>query len=312
MQLFRARLKLDGPLASPLASGMIFGQLCWMLHELEGEAALEAWLKVPELLWRVSDAFPAGHLPRPMLRPAPVAAADSNRKALRGRSLITREGFLNLRSALRSEAIDGTVLRSSADKLHRIARNSIDRHTGRARDEGGLFFRAEFWPRDEKPEDAGNGVAAGFDRDLYIEAPPEDLPRIEKLLDHLGQSGFGKASSLGRGRFKLLDVNPDPKLADLPGANRRLSLSRGTITSNMTEVLWRLEPHFGKTGPQLAAGGGAAPFKRPLLLTKAGATFVPKGGDRFGAWLRDVHPTRPEIGHNAYHVTIPFIEAGNA
>jgi CRISPR-associated protein Csm4 len=80
----------------------------------------------------------------------------------------------------------------------------------------------------------------------------------------------------------------------------------------MRDALWRVEPHFGKTGPQLALGAGASPFKRPLLLTRAGATFAPVGEGRFGAWLRDVHPTRPEIGHNAFHVAIPFREAENA
>jgi CRISPR-associated protein Csm4 len=314
MQLFRARLELEGPLASPLASGMIFGQLCWMLREREGEVALEAWLAEPERLWGVSDAFPAEHLPRPLLAPRSDAASgwDAERKALRGRALITRAGFQKARGALRIEHLNKDTLRASADQLHRTARNSIDRHTGRARDEGGLFFRPEFWPRAETERDAGHGLAAGFDRDLYIEAPAEDLPRIGDLLAHLGRTGFGKAASLGRGRFKLLKVAPDPELANLPGANRRLSLSRGVLGANMRDALWRLEPHFGKTGPQLALGAGASPFKRPLLLTKPGATFSPAGEGRFGAWLKEVHPTRPEIGHNAFHVAIPFVEASHA
>jgi len=311
MQLFRARLKLEGPFASPLASGMIFGRLCWMLRELEGEAALETRLETPERLWGLSDAFPADHLPRPILAPAPAAAADPDRKLLRGRTLVTRAGFLKLRKALRSESLDSAVLRSPADRLHRTARNSVHRLTGRARDDGGLFFRPEYWPRDAGKEDA-ESIAAGFGRDLYIEAPAEDLPRIDILLKHLGRSGFGKAASLGRGRFSVEWVKPDPELATLSGATRRLSLSRGTITANMTDALWRLEPHFGKAGPQLSAGAGASPFKRPLLLTRAGATFTPKDERRFGAWLTDVHPTRPEIGHNAFHVAIPFIEADHA
>ena len=137
------------------------------------------------------------------------------------------------------------------------------------------------------------------------------MPRLRVLLAHLGRSGFGKAASLGRGRFELVDLAPDPELANLPDANRRLSLSRGIVGPNMRDALWRLEPHFGKTGPQLALGG-ASPFKRPLLLTKPGATFTPAGDGRFGAWLGGVHPNRPEIGHNAFHVAIPFTEAHHA
>jgi len=310
MRLYRAKLRLEGPYASPLASGMIFGQLCWTLRELEGEAALEAWLSEPERLWGVSDAFPADHLPRPLMAPRSDAGAPNSedRKALRGRSLVTRAGFLKLRKGLRIQDLGGSVLRAPADERHRVARNSVDRHTGRALDTGGLFFRSEFWPC----EAARDADAAGVDRDLYIEAPDEDLPRIRTLLAHLGRSGFGKAASLGRGRFALLAVSRDDELGQLKGANRRLSLSRGTIGPNMRDALWRVEPHFGKTGPQLALGAGASPFKRPLLLTRAGATFAPVGEGRFGAWLRDVHPTRPEIGHNAFHVAIPFREAENA
>jgi CRISPR-associated protein Csm4 len=310
MRLFRARLRLDGPFASPLASGMIFGQLCWALHEREGGAAVTRWLAEPERIWGVSDAFPADHLPRPLMAPRSDAGAQASedRKALRARSLVTRAGFLRARKGLRIQDLDASVLRAPADERHRVARNSVDRHTGRALDEGGLFFRSEFWPS----ETAKDGVASGHGRDLYIKAPKEDEQRVRDLLAHLGRSGFGKASSLGRGRFALLEVSHDDELGRLNGAGRRLSLSRGIIGPNMRDALWRVEPHFGKTGPQLALGAGASPFKRPLLLTRAGATFSPAGEGRFGAWLRDVHPTRPEIGHNAFHVAIPFVEADHA
>jgi CRISPR-associated protein Csm4 len=301
MQLYRARLRLEGPFASPLASGMIFGQLCWMLRELEGEGALESWLAEPARLWAVSDAFPADHLPRPLLVGQTI---DADRKALRGRSFVTRAGFLKARKALSARDLNKDTLRAPTDKLHRIARNSIHRHSGRALDQGGLFFRPEYWPGSD-----ANGEA---DRDLYIEAPDADLPRLRALLAHLGRSGFGKAASLGRGRFELREVAPDRELGNLPGANRRMSLSRGILGANMRDALWRVEPHFGKTGPQLTLGVGAAPFKRPLLLTRSGATFAPAGEGRFGAWLGGVHPTRPEIGHNAFHVAIPFTEAGHA
>ena len=54
---------------------------------------------------------------------------------------------------------------------------------------------------------------------------------------------------------------------------------------------------------------GASPFKRPVLLTRPGMTFRPRGDGPFGRWLARVHPSRPEIGINGFHVTIPFTEA---
>jgi CRISPR-associated protein Csm4 len=317
MTLFRARIRLEGPIASPLASGMIFGQLCWGLRELEGEATLIAWLSHPESLWAISDAFPAGCLPRPLLAPrlaAPAtdAAGYSRGKALRKHALITRSGFLRHRSALRDERLGADILRSPPDNTHRLARNSIDRHTGRALDTGGLYFRDEVWPR-ETGLDSPAADGAGPDRDLYIEAPDDQAMRMSRLLEHLGQSGFGKSASLGRGRFTLLDLAPDPELADMAGGgNRFVSLSRGVQTANMTDVWRRIEPHFGKAGSGATLGEGASPFKRPILLTRPGATFARAGDGRFGAWLTGVHPTRPEIGHNAFHLAIPFREADHA
>jgi CRISPR-associated protein Csm4 len=98
------------------------------------------------------------------------------------------------------------------------------------------------------------------------------------------------------------------ELEDGP-CDRLMSLSRGAVTSGMGDVRARIAPHFGKAGPQVAVAGGASPFKRPLLLTEPGATFVDERAGRHGAWLTGVHPTRPEIGHNAFHVTVGFREA---
>jgi CRISPR-associated protein Csm4 len=317
MSLFRARIRLEGPLASPLASGMIFGQLCWTLRELKGEAVLIDWLGRPEALWAVSDAFPADWLPRPLLAPRVVApetnAGDyADRKRLRKHTLISRAGFLRHRRALRDSDLGADILGSPADETHRLARNSIDRHTGRALDSGGLYFRAEVWPRDAGPAAKGDGMVGGPDRDIYVDAPNVDGARLHDVLTHLGEAGFGKSASLGRGRFTVKDVAPDPELETLPGADRLVSLSRGDRTANMADVWCRIEPHFGKAGPRVTLGEGASPFKRPILLTRPGATFARGGEGRFGSWLGSVHPTRPEIGHNALHVAIPFREAAHA
>jgi CRISPR-associated protein Csm4 len=79
----------------------------------------------------------------------------------------------------------------------------------------------------------------------------------------------------------------------------------------MRDALWRLEPHAGRLGPELALAG-ISPFKRPVLLMRPGATFTPEGPGPWGRMLTGLHPDRPEVVLNARHIAIPFREAAPA
>jgi hypothetical protein len=90
-----------------------------------------------------------------------------------------------------------------------------------------------------------------------------------------------------------------------------LSLSQGVITRNMAHARWRRFVLFGKLGREMMAEG-KRPWKLPLVLAEAGATFAPADPGPFGAWVTGLHqdddPTDP-IGHNAFHLAIPYTEA---
>jgi CRISPR-associated protein Csm4 len=309
MALLRVALRLDGPLVTPLASGTLFGMVCVAFREGYGEAALEGWLADPERLWGLSDAFPAGLLPRPLLAPSlpPPGRDTAEAKKLKRRQFVTRDGFLAKRHALSASAIE-PYLRSAETKIVRMAHNTINRLTSSTPDQGGLFFVDEDWSGVLPRRDNDGRVSTGPDRDLYVEADGAERERVRALLDEVGERGFGRKAGLGRGRFEVVSVSRDLEFEGGPTL-RRMSLSRGAITPGMGDVRARLVPHFGKIGPELSVGAGATPFKRPLLLTEAGATFVEVVPGRQGAWLKNVHPTRSEIGHNAFHVSIGFNEA---
>lgn len=278
--------------------------LFWRAH---GEARLEHWLADPASLWAFSDAFPGGLLPRPLLTPsAPPPERDvAETKKLKRRQFVTRQGFLATRHALSPVAIE-PYLRSAETRIVRMAHNTIDRLTGSTPDEGGLFFVDEDWSWGLPRSEIDGTVAAGPHRDLYIEADEGDTDQIGVLLAEVGERGFGRKAGLGRGRFRVGQISRDRELETGP-SRRRMSLSRGAVTSSMSDVRARLVPHFGRTGPQIAAKD-LSPFKRPLLLTEPGATFVAEVAGRHGKWLTGVHPSRPEIGHNAFHVSVGFDE----
>ena len=313
MALLRITLHLDGPLVTPLASGTLFGMVCLAFLDRYGEAKLADWLADPDHLWGFSDAFPAGLLPRPLLAPSPLPPGrdTAEAKKLKRHRFVTRDGFLSVRRALSAAAIE-PYLRSAETRIVRMAHNTIDRLTGSTPEEGGLFFVDEDWSWASAPPEARrpakDTVATGPERDLYVEAEESEGKRVHELLAEVGERGFGRKAGLGRGRFQVAAITRDRELEGGP-AQWRLSLSRGAVTPGIKDVRARLAPHFGKTGPELSVGGGVPAFKRPLLLTEPGATFVAETPGRHGAWLTGVHPTRPEIGHNAFHVSVGFAEA---
>ena len=304
MALFRVALRLQAPLGTPLTSGTLFGHLCWMRREVKGEAALEAWLERDNEanVWALSDGFPKDLLARPLVRPEPPSddpkKADE-RKRLRKRDFVTREGFVKTRSRVSEETLAGS-LRAIADRHARFPHNTIDRRTGSTPEEGGLHFVAEDWshsPPNDGPERSEGVVEAGAERDVYVDAPDGDGSEIEDIFKTLGETGYGRNSTLGRGRWTVASVTEDKELAVGP-RGRLLSLSHGSVEHDMAALRCKLVAHYGKAGP--AVGGGVSPFKKPLMLTAPGATFSGEAGIRYGALLRNVHPDRPEIVHNAF------------
>lgn len=306
MPLHRIRLRLDGPLGTPLSSGTLFGHVCWAMLRRQGEAALEAWLaalSAGETRFLLSDAVPKGLLPRPVLPQAPVAeqagtrdadAAKRRRKARwvrRGWWL--RNGSRISAAVLDSENEEALVDWKPAGAVH--AHNRIDRVTGTTPETAGLWLVEDDWSFFAAPE-----------RDLYVDS---DLPvaEVERLLAEVGAQGYGRDATYGRGRFRIESVEEDRELLAHSG-NRMLSLSHGCLSASMQEPRYERFTHFGKVAIELALTG-ARPFKRPVLLMKPGATFRPEGEGPFGALLGGVHQDDEKVVHHAFHLAIPYTEA---
>lgn len=301
MSLYRLTLRLKSPLGTPLIGPTLFGQLCWVRREVEGDSDLNAFLNDEDRIWRLSDGFPADYLPKPLVCPQPVPK-DKFRdlKRIKKRIFVTRKVFLKNRNAW-----DETVLNVDTDTAgdqtlkKRIAHNHVDRGGHGTQEDGGLYFLDEDWRFSDPARDKV---------DLYIETS-EPLGQVRGLLKQLGEQGYGRDASTGRGRWEIVSAREDSDLSNGLG-NRRVSLSRGTLDERMRDTLWRIEPHFGRLGPELSLTGVSA-FKRPVLLTRPGATFRSEDDGPFGHLLRNVHPTRPEVLLNALHLVVTFSEASN-
>ncbi|MGC8764836.1 MAG: type III-A CRISPR-associated RAMP protein Csm4 [Brevinematia bacterium] len=85
MKTFIVKLIIRSPLATPLQADTLFGHICWGIVYNKGEKELEDFLnsydKNPPLI--LSNAFPVGLLPKPVLKPAMPQSADSIEGELR-------------------------------------------------------------------------------------------------------------------------------------------------------------------------------------------------------------------------------------
>lgn len=312
---YRVRFRLVSPLATALHSGTLFGHLCWAWRYRWGEASLAEWLcSLNSDPFLISDGLPYDSLPRPILRCKPAFESKSldqieRYKKLKKRKWISRDQFLRLRYGMSEDRILDYLSREQ-DKFDRlvwkekerlgktqlvcVAHNHINRHTGRTPETGGLFFTMEEW---------SSGLACY--RDVYVQTSL-NASRVKELFELVGKMGYGKDATWGRGVFANVEVEQDNSgLFDASG-KRRMSLSHGSLTANMHSARYKLETHYGRVGGTYSIS--ESPFKYPMLLMQPGATFDAGDDGPFGELLTEVHPQKPWVRQNAWHLTVSFNE----
>jgi CRISPR-associated protein Csm4 len=309
---FRLQLPRGTPFGTPPTSGTLFGHLCWAVRAREGREGLEAFLAaLPQAPTAVSDLFPAGYLPRPLLPTPESRVPDDLRKKLKRRRYLSRPAWEALRAAAEEAALEEKLEAEAADPpfftRHRRAHHRLDHKQGKTAEEGGgPWFTEAYWPA------AAEG-ARGIEADLYVQTP-HPPHWIADLLAEVGARGYGRDATFGQGQFTVAGWEEEQALAAPPpgtGPLRFLSLSQGVITAAMRAPRWQRFVLFGKIGRDMMAEG-LRPWKLPIVLARAGATFgadTPPPHGIFGAWLTGIHQDRPDIGHNAFHVSLPYREA---
>lgn len=310
MPHYRVRLEFSSPVGTPLISGTLWGHLAWAIRYLEGEGALERWLQGQMgKPWLVSSAMPEGFLPRPLLKRElrDESAADLGdleaAKKTRKTAYVREEDFLALCSKLDEKSLTERLSAEAGKqaplttKAFRQARNRIDRRTSRTPESGGLYFL----------DDVAYAPKTGRTQ-LFVFTETEELEHLKELIAFIGENGFGRKSSIGRGIFRS-EIEPEKRLFQV-GGKKAMSLSHGVLTENMESCRYRTHTHFGKLGGHFAVGK-FSPFKYPILMMAPGATFTPSGEGPFGRMLEGIHPDPQLAGlrHHALHLPIYFTES---
>lgn len=253
------------PFGTPLAGDTLFGQLCWVLALRRGEQALERALEgytEGRPFAVLSDAFPAGMLPRPTLpdHAAGLRAADPElRKQLRRRRWLPAEHALLPLPQWIDKAEPG------GDALNAVrTQNTINRVTG-------TTGRGMFAPRQvERIE-----FAPGTLLEVHAVHDPARLPadELHALLADIGALGFGRDASTGLGKFEVVQRRERPPAAAALHAMALAPCAPDAAALDAGGCWWLPLTRFGRHGGTAALGGGGGPFKRPILIARTGAVL---------------------------------------
>lgn len=321
METYRLTLRLRSATRTPWQADTLFGHLCWQLLYDEGEAALQELLAAcrdgtPPFV--LSNGFPRDWLPRPLLPPAPRAAAGSKEALVRGMEeakagkqirWVRVAEFEGLR---RGEAVT-LGPREMPTQVRTVLKNQINRLTGGTtgfdEDEAGS---GHLYAVDEFSFEA-DGAARGCDVVVYARVVNDVwAARVHRLFEGVAAGGYGARKSAGYGHFEVADWERYGLFdAPLPSANGFVSLSNWVpAQSDPTDGRYTTLVKYGKLGEGLAVSEN--PFKFPLLMLVAGSTFWTGAVPRpwYGRLVEKVAPHfQDEVVHGGYALAVPVVLA---
>ncbi len=324
MQTHRFTLRPLSAFGTPLAGDTLFGQLCWTLRHQLGNARLNDLLHgytSGQPFAVLSDALPAGHVPLPNVPSGLWQKSTSNeapdRKALKKRkwlpSATLATPFANWQANAHSDAEVAEPLISAwaSQGSHRNPtgssqteraqpHNSINRQTGTT-GEGQFapYAMPQIWFH----------PAMLFDLVVALDDTRLGLAELTAALDTIGKTGFGRDASIGLGKFELTSAATAVTWAAAASPNSYLTLGPSAPQGQgfcAKRSSYQVATRFGRHGDAAVQCG--QPFKRPVLLAKAGAVFWPETpdttrqfiGQGLGGTAKPVSLAMPETVQQGY------------
>lgn len=311
MQDYRLTVRLLSPLGTPWQSDTVFGHLAWQVAYGRGPCSIEEFLEPfrrGEPPFVLSDGFPRGLMPRPLLPEVP--AGDP-----------TPEAYAMAKQRRKCRWV-------SADDFAAIAAGSS----------GGWHVVADPWVAAEVPHAAINrltecttgtpeqeeerrasgapgnlyattvrALAPGHadQLDLYVRAGEEWVDRVDELLRLVSVVGFGRDRSTGCGAFEVLG-DPEPVELGPPEASADGFVSLSTYVpaaGDPVDGRWQIRLKKG----QLGEGTCSDSRKYPLLQLEPGAVFRTGGPPRafYGRAVEGIAPGMPEAIQCGYALAVP-------
>ncbi len=293
MKLYKTTVQPLSRFGTPLQGDTLFGQLCWAIRFLEGEARLTKLLEnyhtAPFVV--VSDGFVCGYLPKPKMPSSLLGESPEDKKENRKKIWLTPEALQqgDFTNAKRNDEVG--IVEETIQTMH----NSLNYKTFMTSSDG------KFAPFGETEFQTG-------DRDVYvlIDESQADKSSIERALRHIGRYGYGKNASTGKGRF---EITPFEATHWRQEGKRWMALS--AFSAQGIEATLYAEPftRFGKAGANRAY---KQPFKKPVLLAACGSVVVydtQQDHSYIGKAIQGISDLYEDILHQGYAITIALGEA---
>jgi CRISPR-associated protein Csm4 len=313
MKLYRLTLQPLTAFGTPLMGDTLFGQLCWALRHRLGNARLNDLLQgytQGKPFAVVGDAFPAGHIPLPVVPSAMWNKSKLDRKQLKKKRWLPLAALSSPLASWQEQAkAEGEIVQQHALQTTRAQpHNSIDRSTGTTgTGQFAPYNQSQIW------------FAPGLQLDLYIALDEVRLSTEELVsaFNDIGQTGYGRDASIGLGKFECIELAPSPLAREGALATHYLTLGpcapQGLGFCDQRSY-YQTFTRFGRHGD--IAVQAASPFKRPVLLAKAGAIFRPEQLDLasvfIGQGLSGVSVAMPETVQQGYAPVLPIASKGVA
>jgi CRISPR-associated protein Csm4 len=303
MKTCRLTLRPLTQFGTPLAGDTLFGHLCWAVRERHGERRLAELLQGytdGQPFAAVSDAFPAGMLPKPTVPLAllGIEIDPAQRKQARERRWLSLDKahlpltqWLN--AARSSHAATTTI----------VTQNTIDRLTG-------TTGAGPFAPRQIER----TVFTADARLELYAVLDERRLDRtfFMRLVQDIGAMGYGRDATTGIGKFAVESV--EEHAWPVQRSRHWLTLAPCAPDARSLDPAWCFyQPvtRFGRHG-NLAVRFGV-PFKHPILMLRTGALLTTREpmdasvhGSPIGGSSAPISQAIPDTVHQGYAPVVPL------
>jgi CRISPR-associated protein Csm4 len=296
MQDHKIRIKLTSPTGTPWQSDTIFGHLCWQVARGVLGIGVEEFLSpfmAGEPPFVLSDAFPAGLLPRPLLGEKTDVAGTPDEYA--AKKLWRKAAFYSIDDFLlvcrgaepRGQPYADPWLAAT------VPHASLSRVTGTTAEPGGFFESESAFMHDPA------------ELDLYVRSVDGWSEKVMDLLSAVSRVGFGRDKSVGLGAFVVEGMESFNGFQVFNGADGFVSISSMVPSASDPAIArYRLRLKKGKLGEEWIQPN---PFKRPLLEMEPGAVFRTGSTIKsfYGRLVRGLSPARPEVVQNCFALAVP-------